>query len=224
MQSSASTMILPLSIVLIISIFIFLSCIYVTWVSRLLDSPANWLFAKQPIRLKTQNMSKFRIYDRRPVDCPHRGPVMQKIFPCYDVTMLNCITLFGSPCTQFPDRNVATGLDTNTFTRILSQPLSHFFEEMPMIFMWNGNTNPYEPVCTRNAFIHHEFVEVIKKPPSKLFPRYCERFYCIKNSSPDYFHIFEVTMSGEHKANIRSRDVIQTTPDDTFLRGQLNPI
>ena len=65
----------------------------VIWASRRINSPVTWTFVQQ--RVQANNKGHYwplcEGIHRWPVDSPHKGPVMRKAFPCYDV-----ITFFPS--------------------------------------------------------------------------------------------------------------------------------
>ena len=73
----------------------------ITWVPWGLKSPATRLFVQQVIELKLTRKKTSTPTITAPLwllDCPHKGPVIRKAFPCHDLVMASyhCTKLFSA--------------------------------------------------------------------------------------------------------------------------------
>ena len=74
-------------------------CTHITWASQCLKSLATHLLFNSLFKLTTKKTPKIyfagsllALCEGKPMDSPHKGPVMKKAFPCQDIM---CVTLLS---------------------------------------------------------------------------------------------------------------------------------
>ena len=141
--------------------------------SRLIDC----LF-KSFLNSSSENTSKLCVIHRRPLDSPHKGPVMRKEFPCPDVIMISS--------TGQPTNNTRNNLDMSFMVEgeqvnLTLEENPHIPSDFPVILRKNGQFQNW----TGQANVSIELY-----PYMSLWRYFCNaRHQCVNSSPPNAANI-----------------------------------